>query len=144
MNEPSFEDILSSLTEEELKVFDKIQAKIQHSLSNMRDSKFDDGDDTIDIGTKFADKHPDLIHPKHITNSPHEILITVTAEVSEVDNNGYLSKTKDLMNQYYHIPVKTGEDYTLFLRKFLEQFQQTLESTCRDSILTQSPLEKNV
>jgi len=135
MNEPNIEAIINSLSEEEQKILEKIQDKITESINTMKDSKFDNLDDT-DLASSFSDKNPDLIHPKHITNSPHEILITVTAEVSEIDDKGYLGATKDLMNQHYHIPVKTGEDYSLFLQKFLEQFQQTLESTCRDSVIT--------
>jgi hypothetical protein len=135
MNEPNIEAIINNLSKEEQKIFEKIQDKIIESINTMKDSKFDNLDN-IDPASSFSDKNPDLIHPKHITNSPHEILITVTAEVSEVDDKGYLGATKDLMNQHYHIPVKTGEDYSLFLQKFLEQFQQTLESTCRDSVIT--------
>ena len=135
MDYQNIEQILQDLKPEERDIFDKIQLKISQELEKSKESRFDHLEKDHQNGLEFAEKHPDVIHPNHITTSPHEILITVTAEVSSIDDNGYLGEVKDLMQQYYHIPVKSGEDYVLFLKKFLEQFQQTLESTCRDSIV---------
>jgi hypothetical protein len=127
----NFDEVLNTLTDEERILLEKIEAKLYGDLSKYKDSRFDDPEQD------FSDKHPEILHSKHITNSPHEILITVTAEVTAVDNNGMLGDIKDLMSHYFHIPVKSGEDYSIFLSKFLQQFQETLEATCRSSIIAE-------
>lgn len=130
-------EAIESFSPEEKRVFEKIQQKLSNSLMQQVDHKYDwmnEIDEKEDPEPDFSQKHPDILHPKHITIAPHEIVFYIRAEVSEIDDTGHLKGVKDLAEKYYHIPVKVKEDYSLFMDKFFEQFEQTLANTCRDTI----------
>lgn len=88
-----------------------------------------DNDNPLDLNKK----HPEILHPKHLSDAPHEIVVYVKAEVSDIDNKGNLSQVKDLCEQYYHIPVPAGRDYSLYMTKFFEKFHSNLELACQEA-----------
>jgi hypothetical protein len=125
--------IFNDLSDTEKSVLEGIKKKIDEKLEKLKESKFDELDSIDpDKDIDFSDEHPDIIHKKHITNSPHEITILVHAETSTIDDKGNLSEVVDLLDQYYHIPVKAKEDYKIYLDEFMKKFHTTLEDTCRD------------
>lgn len=125
--------IFSDLSDTEKSVLEGIKKKIDTKLEQMKESKFNDIDSSdLDKQIDFSGKHPHAIHQKHITDSPHEITILVHAETSTIDDKGNLSEVVDLLDQYYHIPVKAKEDYKIYLDEFMKKFHATLEDTCRN------------
>ena len=125
--------IFNDLSDTEKSVLEGIKKKIDEKLEKLKESKFDDLDSIDpDKDIDFSDEHPDIIHKKHITNSPHEITILVHAETSTIDDKGNLSEVVDLLDQYYHIPVKAKEDYKIYLDELMKKFHTTLEDTCRN------------
>ena len=125
-------EVVNSFTPEEKELFAKIQSKLLEAIEEEQNHRYDYIDDIDKNPNLNLDhRHPEITHPKHITNAPHEIIFYIKAEVSEVNANGELSDTKELVEKYYHIPVKVKEDYHIFMDKFFTQFQDTLQNTCR-------------
>jgi|LakMenEpi03Aug12_release.lakeMendotaPanAssembly.Ray.scaffolds.fasta_scaffold83752_3 hypothetical protein len=122
--------LYENLSPEEKSLFENFELKIGKILEKAQDKKLDniDNDEPLD----FSEKHPEILHPKHITNAPHEITVYVKAEVSEIDENGHLAETKDLFEKYYHIPVRNQKDYRIYVDKFFEKFHSNLELTCQE------------
>lgn len=118
------------LSEDEKKILDKFDQKISDIIKEHTEHQYDhlENDDPLD----FSLKHPEIMHPTHVTSSPHEITVIVKAEVSDIDNKGNLSQIKDLFEQYYHIPVPNNTDYMIYVNKFFEKFHADLEITCQE------------
>jgi hypothetical protein len=129
----SFQSIYDQLTAEEKQLLSKIEEKMGSVVEEMKDDRFDHIDTNDPNGVPdFSKKHPDIIHPKHVTVAPHEITFSLKAEVSEVDDKGYLSSVKEVVNKYYHVPVKAKDDYEIYMNKFFEKFHASLESVCQE------------
>jgi hypothetical protein len=137
--EAKLKQAYDELSEDEKKIVDKFDQKISDIIKEKIEHKYDhlENDDPLD----FNLKHPDVMHPKHITSSPHEITVFVKAEVSDIDNKGNLSEIKDLFEKYYHIPVPNNTDYMVYVTKFFEKFHSDLEITCQE-IHTQDNTKK--
>jgi hypothetical protein len=137
--EAKLKQAYDELSEDEKKIVNKFDQKISDIIKEKIEHKYDhlENDDPLD----FSLKHPDVMHPKHITSSPHEITVFVKAEVSDIDNKGNLSEIKDLFEKYYHIPVPNNTDYMVYVTKFFEKFHSDLEITCQE-IHTQDNTKK--
>jgi len=129
----SFESIYEQLTEEEKQLLAKIENKLNSVVEEIKDNRFVNIDtDNPNVVPDFSEKHPDLIHPKHLTIAPHEITFLIKAEVSEIDDKGYLGEIKEIVEKYYHVPVKAKDDYEIYMNKFFEKFHSSLESVCQE------------
>jgi hypothetical protein len=129
----NLDDIYSSLSKEERDVLDNIQNKLLKAMEIAKEQKFDHIDEESPENVPdFSQKHPEIIHPKHISKAPHEILITVKAEVSEINDQGYIASTKDMTHNYYHIPVPAQVDYEPYTEKFFALFTKSLQDICQD------------
>ena len=132
MNE-DINDIYSLLTDEEKSFLKQIETKIAKGLESIKEHVFDhiDDNDTNNV-PDFSKKHPEILHPKNLTKAPHEITINIKADVASIDSNGYLSEVVEILEKFYHIPVKAKDDYKIYLERFFQQFHQALESTCQE------------
>jgi len=126
------DQIFERLTSEEKQLLEKINKKVVEELDKIREDQFKHLDDEPDAPIDFSDKHPEIIHKKHLSSFPHEITVYVKAEVTEIDDKGYLKDVKDLFEKYYHIPVKAKEDYKIHIEKFFEKFHSSLEISCQE------------
>jgi hypothetical protein len=128
-------DILETLSEEEKKLLSKIENRIKEKFDAAREAKFDElnQDQPLD----FSQKHPEVIEPVHIGKNPHEIRVSMTIEISEVDEKGYLKETKEMIKKNYHIPVPAQKDYNTYVQKFTSRFQQKLTETCQETFTKQ-------
>jgi hypothetical protein len=129
----AFQSVYDQLTEEEKQLLSKIEEKLGSVAKEIKDNRFAN----IDINDPnkvpdFSEKHPDVIHPKHVTIAPHEITFSLKAEVSEIDNKGYLGDIKEVVNKYYHVPVKAKDDWEIYMNKFFDKFHQSLENVCQE------------
>jgi hypothetical protein len=124
--------ISEMLTEEEKQFLEKINKKVVEQLEKIKQERFKELDDQSDTPADFSDKHPEIIHKKHLSSAPHEITVYIKAEVSEIDDKGYLTELKDLFEKYYHIPVGAKEDYKIYVEKFFEKFHSSLETSCQE------------
>jgi hypothetical protein len=129
----AFQNVYDQLTEEEKQLLSKIEEKLGFVAEEIKDNKFADID-TKDpnIVPDFSEKHPDIIHPKHLTIAPHEITFTLKAEVSEIDDKGYLGDIKQIVEKYYHVPVKAKDDWEVYMNKFFDKFHHSLENVCQE------------
>jgi hypothetical protein len=124
-------DIFKDLSTEEKALLEKIETKLSSVLHDAKTHKFDHWDKMSD-NPDFSSKHPEVLHPKTLTVGPYEITVTIKAEVSEVDSKGYLSDNIEVLEKFYHIPVKAKEDYQQYMNKFFEIFHDSLEKTCQN------------
>jgi hypothetical protein len=124
--------VLEMLTEEEKQFLEKINKKVIEQLDKIKQERFKELDDKSDAPVDFSDKHPEIIHKKHLSAAPHEITIYIKAEISEIDDKGHLTELKDLFEKYYHIPVRAKEDYKIYIEKFFEKFHSSLETSCQE------------
>jgi hypothetical protein len=120
------------LTPEEKQILIDLEKKISEKIKSIQNHKYDhlDNDTPLDL----SQKHPETISPTHITEAPHEIKITVVAEISSIDDKGYLQDVKDVFRKNYHIPVLTGKDYMVYTEKFFSTFEQKLTATCQELV----------
>jgi hypothetical protein len=128
--------LYDSLPEHEKRIFANFDQKVAEILLAAKEQRLDElsTDEPLD----FTKKHPEILHPPHITDSPHEITVHVKAEVSEIDENGSLAEIKEIAEQFYHIPIKNKMDYRIYLEKFFEKFHSNLELTCQEIQANQS------
>lgn len=127
----STNSIFDSLDEDEKKLLDKINAKIQKKLEAGYFAEKENLDKQPNTFTDFSKKPvPGIANPKHITDSPHEIAFTIKAEVSSIDNEGNVSAITDIVERFYFIPVKAKDDYKPYMDNFFQQFHEALEKTC--------------
>lgn len=124
--------IYNDLTVEEQELLVKLQSKLQDKVNSIVSSKYDDIDN--DAPLDLSKQHPEIIEPIHITNSPHEIRVSLSIEVSEVDDKGYLKETKELMKKNYHIPVPAKQDYSIYVNKFVTNLENKMADSCRESM----------
>lgn len=120
------------LTVEELDIIQKIEQKIENKFKELAKHKYDHLND--DSPLDLADQHPDVLPKTHITDAPHEIKISMLAEISSIDDKGYLKEVKEVIKKNYHIPVFVGQDYTDCSDKFFKLFEEKLTSTCQEII----------
>ena len=113
--------IYNDLTVEEQELLVKLQSKLQDKVNSIVSSKYDDIDN--DAPLDLSKQHPEIIEPIHITNSPHEIRVSLSIEVSEVDDKGY-----------YHLPVPAKQDYSIYVNKFVTNLENKMADSCRESM----------
>jgi hypothetical protein len=129
----AFQSVYDQLTEEEKQLLSKIEEKLGSVVEEIKDNRFANIDINDPNGVPdFSEKHPDVIHPKHVTIAPHEITFSLKAEVSEIDDKGYLGDIKEVVNKYYHVPVKAKDDWEIYMNKFFDKFHQSLENVCQE------------
>lgn len=120
-------DIDNIFTEEEKQFIDRLQEKIFNHFSAETNKDIKDPEDLL----KFNHNN-DIVHPDRITDAPVEIMFTVKAVVTEVDENGTPKETLDILEKFYHIPVISGKNYKDYMNNFLEHFHSKLEQTCQE------------
>lgn len=124
-------DIKNLLTEEEQKQLELIQKKIQANLNEIYKKNIEDFQNTVEESSSL--ELDEASHPKHITTSQQEILISLRAEISTVDEKGHLSNIEQCLDNYYHIPVEPNSDYKLLLEEFVAKFDNEI-TTCAKRI----------
>lgn len=125
--------IFQTLNGDEKALLDKINLKIKEHLEKNKLEKqkiFDEiaTDEPID----FSAIHPECIPQQHATTAPQEITIKVNAEVSNIDNKGFLTDVIDVFQQNYHIPVPPSADYNYYIQAFFDRFHKDLADACSD------------
>jgi hypothetical protein len=144
-NNYEIEDLLElgiDLTDEEKTIIEKLDKKISSILEKKREEYYENIDDNL--GKHFNDKHPGIAPPKGVTQCQHEIRITTIGQVYEVDENGYVSQTKEMYRKFYHIPVGVGsEHYETYIEKFFNTFEEKLTATCKEYIKTEEKDTEN-
>tara|TARA_B100000085_G_C18548217_1_gene514772 strand:+ start:906 stop:1295 length:390 start_codon:yes stop_codon:yes gene_type:complete len=108
---------IDNLTEEEKSLLDKITSKMEDGLEQFKK-------DNIEEMAKQCED-PNLFQPKpieSITNYPREIVIKVNAEISTVSDANKLLEIDNVVENYYHIPIPSGIDYTDKIDDFMNKF----------------------
>lgn len=124
-------DLKSLLTEEEQKQLELIQKKIQSNLDEIYKKNVEDFQSTLNESSPL--ELDEASHPKHISTSQQEILISLRAEISTIDEKGHLSDIEQCLENYYHIPVAPNSDYKPLLEEFVTKFDNEV-TTCAKRI----------
>lgn len=120
-------DIENIFTEEEKQLIDKLQNKIFKHFSSESNNNNKDIEELL----KF-DQHNDIVHPEKMSDAPVEILFSIKAVVTEIDENGTPKETIDLLEKFYHIPIVNGKNYKTYMDNFMSHFHEKLEKTCQE------------
>ena len=110
------------LTEDEKAILDKLSLKIDSQIDDFKKKNIEK------LAKECED--PNLFQPKEperVTNYPREILIKINAEMSTSTDSNKLLKVDNVVENYYHIPVPSGIDYTEKIDTFMEKFDEQLE-----------------
>lgn len=122
-------DIENILTEEEKNQLDIIQKKIQSNLNKLYKKNIENFSKNNQIDEPL--NLDEASHPKHITTNQREILISIRAEISTIDEKGHLKDIQQCLDNYYHIPVAADTDYQKLLDEFVNKFDSELTSCAR-------------
>jgi len=122
-------DLQNILTPEEQQQLDTIQKKIQNNLDLIYKKNVEEFKNKAEEPEQS--ELDEASHPKHITTSQREILISVRAEISTVDEKGHLQDVQQCLDNYYHIPVAPDSSYELFLQQFIDKFDSELTSCAK-------------
>jgi hypothetical protein len=122
-------DLQNILTPEEQQQLDTIQKKIQNNLDLIYKKNVEEFKNKSEEPEQT--ELDEASHPKHITTSQREILISVRAEISTVDEKGHLQDVQQCLDNYYHIPVAPDSSYELFLQQFIDKFDSELTSCAK-------------
>lgn len=125
------QDVIDTLSEDEKKVLEKIQAKLADNLEQQKKEKMDKIENITDPYIDFSKEHPDIIKSKHLTDSANELIFTVRAEASAIGEKGQLVSVVDIVEKFYHIPIALNEDHKPYMDRFFDNFHNTLEEACR-------------
>jgi hypothetical protein len=103
----------------------------------------------VDYFSKLNADNPDLLlnyldniynsdipsneRPKKLLMCPHEIVITVIANVLEENEKGELIGTKDICQKDYHIPVPPKHDYNEYMRSFFSHLETCIASSAKNA-----------
>lgn len=131
-------DLQNILTPEEQQQLDTIQKKIQNNLDLIYKKNVEEFKNKAEEPEQS--ELDEASHPKHITTSQREILISVRAEISTVDEKGHLQDVQQCLDNYYHIPVAPDSSYELFLQQFIDKFDSELTS-CAKKIYPENNVE---
>lgn len=127
----SIDDIVNDLSEEEKLIIEKIQEKLFEHFEKQQKHKREQLETISEGPIDFSEKHPDIIHSKNITTAPNELIFTIKAEASAVNSKGELESVVDIVEKFYHIPLKQKEEYKQYMDNFFDKFHNTLEETCK-------------
>lgn len=119
MNKPNplFEELGIKISEEEQRVLDSLQEKINNHLKNPNLEKIHE--------ENRYDPLEDPVHPRHVTDYPRELRIMISIEMSSIDQNTRMLKELDLVFQnWYHIPILENTDYTTKANQFIDALEQ--------------------
>lgn len=85
---------------------------------------------------------PSMERPKKLLMCPHEIVITVIANVLEENEKGELIGTKDICQKDYHIPVPPKHDYNNYMHSFFSHLETCITSSAK-AATQESEINKN-
>lgn len=131
MTDNFLDNLYKDLSAEEKETLEKIQSKLFSYFDEKQKENREQLEAISESTIDFSKNHPDIIHSKNLTNSPNELIFTIRAEVSEINARGELESVVDIVEKFYHIPIKPGNDYKQRMDEFFEKFHNTLEETCR-------------
>ena len=112
------------LTKEEQLLLDKIVGKMDKSLDDIKKENLDKMVKDLEDPNYF--NQPKEV--KHVTEYQREILIKINAEISTNNDANQLLEIDNIVENYYHIPVPSGVDYTNKIEEFLTIFDTEIEN----------------
>jgi len=114
---PAFKELGIEISEEEQRVLDSLQEKINNHLSNPDLEKIHE--------ENRYDPLEDPVHPRHVTDYPRELRIMISIEMSSIDKETRMLKEVDTVFQnWYHIPILENTDYTVKANQFIDALEQ--------------------
>ena len=116
-----FNDI--DLSDEEQQLLESINKKVEDNLKK-REEDIKKDPDKYFYDPNILDDHP--LEPRHVTDYNREIYISLTIEMTAIDEDCNFKEIVQLGDHAYHIPVASGVDYTLKLNEFVNKFDEGL------------------
>lgn len=99
-------------------ISDNEKQKILEALNSIRSQVNDHS-----LHNLIAENHAKLIECRH------EIIINVTANVMEEDDEGLTVGSKEICKKNYHIPVPSNKDYNDYLKGFFDFMEECMKSS---------------
>lgn len=90
---------------------------------------------------QYSKDIPSMERPNKLLICPHEIVITVIANVLEENDKGELIGSKEICRKDYHIPVPPKHDYNAYMSAFFSHLENCISSSAKNA--TQNSETKN-
>ena len=113
------------LSQEEQELLEKIEEKIQEQIKSKTDKQLENIDEIMNNPKQLGDSP---FHSKHITDYQREIMVHVDMEISAINDDGQLTEVGHILENFYHIPVPSGVDYTKKIKQFMDKFDRELNN----------------
>lgn len=113
------------LNKEEQELLEKLEQKLQTQIQSKQDKQLDNIDEIMKNPKQLGDSP---FHSKHITNYQREIIVHVDMEISAINDDGQLTEVGQVLENFYHIPVPSGVDYTKKIKHFMDKFDRELNN----------------
>jgi hypothetical protein len=120
--------IEKDLTEDEKKIVNKLNEKLQAKLTEQREYVIEHADEIMRDKNLLLD---DPIHSRHVTDYNREIFVSLRMEISATNDDGQLTELAPILETFYHIPVPSGIDYLDSVNSFMNQFDEGLTDCAR-------------
>lgn len=81
--------------------------------------------------------------PEKLSNSTHEIVFNITANILEENQKGEKVRSKKICTKYYHIPVPIDGDSDIFMKTFFNFLEEALASAASKTYQETNPYKDN-
>lgn len=112
------------LTEEEKLLLEKLGQKFSKSLDDIKKENIEKMSKELEDPNYFNKPQ----ETQHVTDYQREILIKINAEISTTNDSNQLLEIDNIVENYYHIPVPSGVNYTEKIDDFLKIFDTEIEN----------------
>lgn len=85
------------------------------------------------LQSSYTTNVPSIDRPEKILICPHEIVITVIANVLEENEKGETIGSKDICQKNYHIPVPATHDYNEYMNAFFSHLENCIEQSAKNA-----------
>jgi hypothetical protein len=88
---------------------------------------------------QYTQDLPSIERPKKLLICPHEIVITVIANVLEENEKGEVIGTKEICQKDYHIPVPPTHDYNIYMESFFSHLENCITASAKQGTKESEP-----
>lgn len=143
--EKFFQELTAEFSQEEKEIYNRIQRRIQERIEEKNQETIRENEKNFqDIMKDKELLSNDPIHSKHITTYEREIVVDLKMEISAINEDGFLREVAPIVQNYYHIPVPSGHNYTDGVSKFIETLEKDLESFANKMFRKNEPTELHI
>lgn len=143
--EKFLQELASEFSEEEKAIYNKVQSKIQQRIAEHNQASMQENQKNM--SSIMEDKNmlvDDPIHSRHVTNYDREIFVDLKMEISATNKEGVLTEVAPILQDYYHIPVPSGSNYTSSISSFVSVLETNLSELATKIFRKNEPEEIHI